>query len=77
MLGSFDRHQVYNTKTQIQSKSVKVSMTFCEISQILHFTLDFGFLYCTPDDDRMIQACSVKIIIKHKLCQTERMVLFV
>ena len=52
-------------------------MTFCEISQILHFTLDFGFLYCTPDDDRMIQACSVKIIIKHKLCQTERMVLFV
>ena len=42
----------------------------CEISQtfLQTFTLDFNFLYCTHDNDRMIETCNVRIIIKYFLC---------
>jgi hypothetical protein len=40
-------------------------------------TLDFGFLYSTPDDDRIMETRNVQINIKHRLCQTERKVFFV
>jgi hypothetical protein len=47
------------------------------INNILRsITLDFKFLYCTPDD-RMIETFSVQIIIKHKLCRAEGVVVFV
>jgi hypothetical protein len=54
-----------------------VYMIFCKISAKFYvFTSHFGFLYSTPDADRMVETCSVSVIIKYRMCQRECMELF-
>ena len=50
----------------------------CEISKNVYtFALDSEFLYCTTGYVRMIETCSVQIIIKYRLCRKDRIILFV